>query len=51
MQDDITVTPDTKPQPDLRKLARALIALARRQPAGRRQEAGSGSDGQQGDRA
>jgi hypothetical protein len=33
MSDNIKITPDNKPHPNLRKLARALIGLARQQLA------------------
>ena len=38
MPDHIAVTPEGRPQPQLRKLARALIALARRESAAESRE-------------
>lgn len=49
MQDQITVKPEAQPQPDLRKLARALIALARGQVPERRKPTRTGADKPQGD--
>ena len=43
MQPPITVTPEAKSPPNLRKLARALIALARRTETAEEKEANSDS--------